>query len=170
MKTWKAYKETYRTESTIFDFARIGDLRGYADLLMRDNALDLNATNGRGYSALMLSVYNGEKDFCEALLRSGADVNSTDSMGNTVLMGAAYKGDIETLLLLLEFGADISLKNKTNMNVRDWAVMFGRHHIITFLDQHYPTQDGASKLINSWRFIKLGMILMLDKLKRKFAP
>ena len=165
MKTWKAYKQTYRIEPTLFDFARIGDLRGFADLLMKDNGLDINATNERGYSALMLAVYNAEKDFCEALLRSGADVNSTDPMGNTVLMGAAYKGDLNIIMLLLDFGADMSLENKTKMKVRDWATMFGRDHVLTFLDQHHPSQKASSRLTNIWRFIKLGLMLMISKLK-----
>lgn len=76
-------------------------MRGYAKPLMRDNALDLNASNVRVYSALMLAAYNDEKGFCEALLCSGADVNSIDNMDNAVLMEAAYKGDIEILSLLL---------------------------------------------------------------------
>ncbi len=46
------------------------------------------------------------------------------------------------------------------MNVRDWAVMFGRQHIISFLEQHYPEQHGASILVNSCRFIQLAMIFM----------
>ena len=67
----------------------------------------------------MLAVYNGEKDFCEALLRCDADVNSIDGVGNTVLMATAFKGQVGIVELLLQFDADISLKNKTNMNVRN---------------------------------------------------
>ena len=75
-------------------------MRGYAKPLMRDNALDLNASNVRVYSAIMLAVIMMKKVF-EALLCSGADVNSIDNMDNAVLMEAAYKGDIEILTLLL---------------------------------------------------------------------
>jgi ankyrin repeat protein len=165
MKNWKAYKKTYRTESTLFDYARTGDLRGFANLLSSNSQLDINAVNERGYSALMLAVYNGEKDFCEALLRCGADVNSVDTMGNTVLMGAAYKGHVDTLALLLAYGANINLENRTKMNVRDWAVMFGRNEVITFLDEHYPSQISSSKIKNIIRFIKLGFMLVQSKFR-----
>lgn len=165
MKNWKAYKKTYRTESTIFDYARVGDLRGFANLLSANPHLDINAVNDRGYSALMLAVYNGEKDFCEALLRAGADVDSIDSMGNTVLMGAAYKAHVDILTLLLAFGANINLENKTKMNVRDWAVMFGRSEVITYFNDHYPSQISSSKIKNIIRFIKLGFILIQSKFK-----
>ncbi|WP_413699429.1 ankyrin repeat domain-containing protein [Psychromonas sp. KJ10-10] len=119
MKNWNDYKKTYRAESDIFDFARTGDLRGFANLLQKNETLDLNATNQKGYSALMLAVYNGERDFCEALLRCGADVHSRDFIGNTVLMGSAYKGDLDIVKLLLQFGANISDTNQTKMTARD---------------------------------------------------
>lgn len=165
MKNWKAYKQTYRTESTLFDYAREGDLRGFANLLSQDAELDINVTNHCGYSALMLAVYNGKKDFCEALLKFGADVNSIDAMDNTVLMGAAYKGDLSIMELLLQFNANITLENKTKMNVRDWAVMFGRIEVLSYLDLHYPSQGSASKMKNIVRFIKLGFILIQSKFK-----
>lgn len=165
MKNWKAYKQTYRTESTLFDYAREGDLRGLANLLSQDTKLDINETNHRGYSALMLAVYNGKKDFCEALLRFGADVNSIDAMNNTILMGAAYKGDVSIVELLLQFNADITLENKTKMNVRDWAIMFGRTEVISYLDMYYPSQGSSSKIKNIVRFIKLGFILIQSKFK-----
>ncbi len=166
MNNWKNYQQTYRTDSDIFDYARTGDLRGFANLLSQHAELDVDAKNNRGYSALMLAVYNGEKDFCEALIRYGADINSTDAMGNTILMGAAYKGDVSLVSLLLQFGADITLENKSKMNIRDWAVMFGRTEVLSFLDDYYPAQQASSRLKNCVRFIKLGFIL----LQSKFLP
>jgi ankyrin repeat protein len=165
MADWKAYKETYRSESTLFDFARVGDLRGLANLLLQGSEIDIDVTNERGYSALMLAVYNGEQDFCEVLLRYGANPDSVDVMGNTVLMGAAYKGDLAILKLLLECGADITLVNKTKMNVRDWAVMYKRTDILLYLDEYYPAQVSSSKLKNMFRFIKLAFILLQNKLR-----
>ena len=165
--SWQNYKKTFRTEGDLFDFARSGDLRGLANLLSESSSFDVNAVNNRGYSALMLAVYNGEKDFCEALLRCGADVNSIDAVGNSVLMAAAYKGEISIVELLFQFDADIALKNKTNMNVRDWAQMFGRKGVLIYLDKNYPEQAKSSKLKNIIRFIKLGVILIRNKFNSK---
>ena len=134
-------------------------------MLSANAGFDVDAVNHRGYSALMLAVYNGEKDFCEALLRCGADVNSIDGVGNTVLMATAFKGQVGIVELLLQFDADISLKNKTNMNVRDWAQMFGRADVFSYLDKHYPSQAASSKFKYILRFIKLGVILIQSKFK-----
>ena len=165
MATWKDYKNTYRAESDIFDFARVGDLRGLANMLSQSSELDVDAKNNRGYSALMLAVYNRENDFCETLLRCGANVDSTDAVGNTVLMAAAFKGNLEMLKLLLEYGASLTLKNKTNMDVRDWASMFGRKEILQYLDTVYPSNISPSKLKNIIRFLKLGFCLLIAKIK-----
>ncbi|GGP68400.1 ankyrin repeat domain-containing protein [Shewanella saliphila] len=165
MTAWKEYKKTYRAEADIFDFARVGDLRGLANMLSQHGELDVDAKNNRGYSALMLAVYNSENDFCETLLRCGANVDSTDAVGNTVLMAAAYKGNLDILKLLLEYGASLTLKNKTNMDVRDWASMFGRKEILQYLDSVYPSNTAPSQLTNIARFLKLGFCLLFSKLK-----
>jgi len=163
MKTWNDYKATYRADADIFDFARQGDLRSFANMLSNNRTIDVNVQNHRGYSALMLAVYNGEKDFCETLLRCGAMSNSTDFSGNTVLMAAAFKGNVDIFKLLLTFGATLTLKNKTNMDVRDWALMFGRTEILQFLDKNYPTEIKASRLKSLFRFIRLGFLLLKEK-------
>ncbi len=166
MKKWNDYKKTYREEPNLFDHARCGDLRGLADLLTENHALDLNMTNHSGYSALMLSVYNNEKDFCEALLRCGADANATDSVGNTLLMAAAFKGNLDIFKLLLEFGAEPLVKNKTGMDARDWATMFGRAEIVQYIDESYPSTP-SSRLNNILKFIKLTLVLLKTKAQLK---
>lgn len=167
MTTWNNYKKTYRTESDIFDFARIGDLRGFANIVSENPNLDLDAKNQKGYSALMLAVYNGEQLFCEALLRGGADVNSRDSIGNTVLMACAFKGNLKLLKLLLHFGAITTYENRTKMNVRDWAKMFKRTEIIQYLDNTFPDVIDTSKFKSIIKFLKLTFIMLKTKMKSK---
>lgn len=164
MKSWNTYKKTFRNEPDIFDYARQGDLRGLANLLTDQPNMDFNAKNHRGYSPLMLAVYNGQDDFCEALLRCGADVNSSDNIGNTLLMSAAYKGNLTLLKLLLQYGASVAVENKSKMTVRDWAVMFKRNDIVTYLDKHYTTQNKPSKFHSLMKFIRLALILLKSKL------
>lgn len=167
MKNWKTYKKTYRIEPNLHDFARTGDLRGLANSLSHSPDIDLDAKNVRGYSPLMLAVYNGQQDFCEALLRCGADVNSTDAVGNSLLMGAAFKGNLHILKLLLRFNANLTLKNKSKMTARDWAVMFKRREIISYLDGLYYTDRSTSKMTSILRFIKLGFILLQTKFQKR---
>lgn len=165
MNNWNSYKETYRSESTVFDFARTGDFRGFANLILEGEEFDINAVDHRGYCALMLAVYNGEKDFCEALLRYGANVNSVDSMGNTVLMGAAFKGNVPIFQLLLSFGADLQRVNKAQMTARDWGIMFARKELVSYLDLHHPSEQSGSKIKNIGRFIKLAFMMLGEKIK-----
>lgn len=147
MKTWTEYKATFPDAPDIFACARAGDLRGLADLLTAIPDLELNVINHRGYSPLMLAVYNGQQDFCEALLRGGADVNSTDSMGNTVLMAAAYKGNREIFELLMRFGADANRVNRSGMTAHDWAIAFGRKDIAALL----AARDGSVRPRARWK-------------------
>ncbi|MBO1256073.1 ankyrin repeat domain-containing protein [Alteromonas sp. 5E99-2] len=170
MKTWSDYKTTFRSESNLLDYARTGDLPGLVHLVTDDPNVDLDMKNARGYSALMLAVYNGEKDYCEALLKLGADVNSMDFMGNTVLMASAFKGNVEILNLLLQYGANTHFKNHTNMNARDWAAMFGRKEAVRFLDKNAPSIDASSKLTNMLRFIQLSVLLLLGKNRKLNHP
>lgn len=136
-------------------------------LLSNDPDLDLDAKNHRGYSALMLAVYNGQRDFCEALLRAGADPNSMDLMGNTVLMASAFKGNLEMVKLLLQHGAAVTYKNHANMNVRDWAVMFGRTEVVEFFDRGETRLDASSRIRTMLRFIKLSALLLWNKRNSK---
>jgi ankyrin repeat protein len=162
---WDKYKATYRTDTDIFDCVRLGDFQTLVNLLSQHPELDLDQKNHRGYSALMLAVYNGQKDCAEALLRCGADVNSCDSMNNTVLMGAAFKGNIEVIELLIQFGADIFRKNKSYMDARDWALMFGRQAALEYLTSLSPEANQASKLKSIFKFISLSLMMLKAKLK-----
>lgn len=158
MKNWNDYKKTFGVPS-LFDFARTGDLQGLAELIQANPQIDLNQKNHKGYSALMLSVYNNQQIFSEALLRGGADPNSKDNVGNSILMGAAFKGNIELINLLLSFGADPMMKNNTGMTALDWARTFGRQEVISFFQEKYQMK-GRSKLDNYFRFLILGCKLV----------
>ena len=147
MKTWIEYKATFPDAPDIFACARSGDLRGLANLLQADPQLDLNQKNARGYSALMLAVYHGQADFCEALLRAGVDVNSTDAMENTVLMAAAFKGNKEIIELLIRYGANAERTNRSGMTAHDWAIAFGRKEIAAVL----ASRAGAPRATPRWK-------------------
>lgn len=163
MRTWKNYKQTF-TEPSIFDFARSGDLAGLADLLHNDPHLELNQKNHKGYSALMLAIYNGQDVFAEALLRGGADPNSKDLVGNTILMGASFKGNIKLIELLISYGADIFLTNDAGMTAYDWAKTFGRKEVMEFLRARSESDlNETSQVKNYFNFIKLCLKLVLKK-------
>src|SRR5262245_17796629 len=96
------------------------------EALLTDEAVDLNARDERGYSALMLAAYCGGLEAAEVLLARGANPNGTDFAGNSVLMGAVFKGHLPLVRRLLEHGADPKLKNAAGLDAFDFALQFGR--------------------------------------------
>lgn len=162
MRSWNDYKKTFPNPS-LFDFARTGDLGGLAQLLEENPELDLDAINHKGYSALMLSIYNGQEIFSEALLRGGADPNSRDFLGNTLLMGAAYKGNAKMIELLLSYGANLRLQNNSGMTAKDWAQMFGRKDVISLIEKIDPEIPSSHFLQNALKFTKLTWFMLKRK-------
>jgi ankyrin repeat protein len=137
MAAWEDYKMTMAGEENIFDEARYGDVGALEAYLL--NGGDIEARNHRGYSLLMLSVYNGHLAATEFLLSKGADYDSVDNSGNSVLMTAAFKGHFEIASLLLEAGADTTLRNHHDMSAADFARLFGRRNILALLREE-PTE------------------------------
>ena len=164
MKTWQEYKTTFPKTPSMFDLARSGDLLGLRDVLLEDSTIDLNQKNSSGYTPLMLAVYNGQSDFCEALLRLGACVESVDNMKNSVLMAASFKGNLEIIKLLLDYGANPLQKNLSSMNAYDWAKMFGRNEVSKFYNEKgFYEEKRYSKIKSTWRFFMLFPILLKNK-------
>lgn len=171
MRTWSDYKKTFRTGPDVFDYARTGDLRGLADLLMSHPETDLNARNHRGFAPLMLAVYHGQRDFCEALLRAGVDADAPDFMDNTLLMAAAFKGNREILDLLVAYGADLTRKNRAGMDAMDWATAFGREEAKLFLQPLLGVRRRRGRLACWWGLVRMacgnGWRLCVEKVARR---
>ena len=62
---------------------------------------DVNQANDRGFTPLILAVYNDNKEAVLSLLKNGANPNAQDKSGNNALMGAAFKGYQEMVDVLL---------------------------------------------------------------------
>ncbi|MDY6814037.1 MAG: ankyrin repeat domain-containing protein, partial [Pseudomonadota bacterium] len=84
------------------EIARRGDVE-VMDVFLTAG-LDVNLTNTRGHSLLMIASYNHQPGMARLLLAHGADPNQPDASGSTPLMGTVFKGDIELAALLLEAG------------------------------------------------------------------
>ena len=134
MRSYNDYLKTKQDEAVLLTASRAGDLGGIARELLAGAKLE--EKNHRGYSALMLAVYNGHYDAALLLIEAGADVNSADKGGNTILMGAAFKGNTELVQLLLRTGADVQRTNYAHQTALDFAKTFGRKNVIPLLEQH----------------------------------
>lgn len=157
MRTWEQYKETFPAEG-IFDWARSGDLKAFAQHMTDNPNFDLDVKNNKGYSPLMLAVYNDQEVFAEALIRCGADVNSTDDADNSILMGACYKGNYSVIRMLLLYGADLNFKNQMGMTAYDWAKMFGHKDILRVIEKSgFKKENGQSLIRSYFNLLRLGL-------------
>jgi ankyrin repeat protein len=157
MGSWREYKKTFSSSENIFQIARSGDAYRLKDFLNSNLKTDINQKNHRGYSPLMISVYNSNHEVSRMLLEEGADPNSSDFSGNTVLMGAAFKGDVELVILLVNRGAKLDRRNNNGITAEQWARGFGRHNVVSILSTNansskFQNMMLAAKII--WGFLK----------------
>ena len=72
-----------------------------------EQGAQVDASNPKGSTALMLAANNGHLQAVKLLLSKGADVNAANENGSTALMVASYKGKLEIAKLLLSKGASV---------------------------------------------------------------
>lgn len=137
MRSWNDYKTSFGSADAFHEAARSGDVLQIARLATQID--DLDQKNAKGYSALMLSAYNGHLEASRYLVSIGADLNSTDPAGNSILMGVAFKGHKDILQFLLQFGANPHHKNRAGQDALQFAQMFGRFECVELL------QTGVAK-------------------------
>lgn len=134
-------------------------------LLLTRPAIDVNALNGAGESALMLAAIAGDLDACTSLLERGAQIDkpgwaplhyaasgpdprivrllldrgaSIDAEapnGSTALMMAAQHGPEATIELLLARGADTQRRNQRGLQAVDLAEQAGRDWLVERLQK-----------------------------------
>lgn len=133
-------------------------------LLLQHPAIDVNALNTAGESALMMAALKGDLAGTKLLLASGAHVNQAgwsalhyaaagprpeivqlllergatvdarSPNGTTPLMMAARYGSEDSVKQLLERGADPKLANQRDLRAADFARLAGRESLAMRLD------------------------------------
>ena len=83
-----------------------------------DHGADVNATDKKKVTALMLACEKGDKDAINVLLDAGADPNIVDGMGATCIHRAVFKGCSKDVLeTIVDHGADINATKKKKVTV-----------------------------------------------------
>ena len=78
-----------------------------------DHGVNVNATNKKGHTALMMASEFGHLDDIHVLLKAGAQPNITDVYGNTCLHFPVIQGrHIEVLEAIIDHGVDVNASNK----------------------------------------------------------
>jgi ankyrin repeat protein len=116
----------------LYNAARRGDVAEIKQLLQHPQ-LDINAQNGKGYTALILATYDDHLDAARALLDAGANPDLQDASGNSALMGVSFKGYANIARLLIERGAALNLTNGNGGTALMFATLFGRNELVKLL-------------------------------------
>ena len=96
---------------------------------------DVNVTDERGYTPLIIAAYNNQPEAVQALLDAGAAIDAKDHSGNTALMGACFKGYTDVATLLIDKGANLNAQHGNGGTALMFAAMFGRNEIVKLLLQ-----------------------------------
>lgn len=119
----------------VFQVARTNDVIAL-EALLATAEIDVNQTDKRGFTPLILAVYNQSYEVAKLLLENGANPNAQDLSGNTALMGASFKAYPEMVDLLLAHKADVNLLNYNQAPALLFAATFGQLEIAKKLLEH----------------------------------
>src|SRR3984957_4869398 len=75
-------------------------------------AVDVNAVEPDGSTALMWATYKGDHELVRALLKAGAKANVTNHFGSSPLAEAVKLGDVDLVRMLLDAHADANSPNE----------------------------------------------------------
>lgn len=124
-----------RLVELFFDAARTGRDDMVPALLHA--GVDIEATDARGHSALVLACYNGQEGAARALLDAGAAPDGRpDHPGHSALMGVAFKGFPTIARLLIERGADTNRQSASGQTALMMAALVDRGEIVDLLIAH----------------------------------
>jgi ankyrin repeat protein len=154
-------------QSLFFDACRQGDLATVEQLYHSDHSL-VNITDVRGFTPLIIAVYNNEVAVTDFLLHKGAAVDAQDASGNTAMMGAGFKGYIALIKRLLDAGANVNQRNFQGATALTFAATFGQLEIAELLlqngaDLNVTDVRGKSPLAHAIIQENEAMIALLEK-------
>ncbi|XP_017146271.1 G patch domain and ankyrin repeat-containing protein 1 homolog [Drosophila miranda] len=87
-------------KSKFFRYAISNKVEEMSQMLITDKAMELNACDVYGWTALMMAACEGAKDAVAWLLHNGAHADVRDKSGNTALTLAMLKGHREVVQIL----------------------------------------------------------------------
>ncbi|MFA0924352.1 ankyrin repeat domain-containing protein [Xanthomonas fragariae] len=111
-----------------FDAAREGRQDMLAEFIR--SHYDLNTRDEKGYTALILAAYHGQRPAVEQLLNAGADPCAQDKRGNTALMGAIFKGELGIAKRLMQADCAPDQRNNAGQTAAMYAALFQRTDVL----------------------------------------
>jgi len=118
----------------IFSAARTNDTTYVKQYVQNQGVID--TANGRGFTPLILAIYNDSYEVAQLLIAKGANVNAQDKSGNTALMGAVFKAYPRMVTLLLGNKVNVNQQNFNGATALVFAATFGQAEIAKNLLAH----------------------------------
>ena len=134
----------------IFDACRRNELEKVERIYQNDPEA-IHVADMKGFTPLILAVYNNSVDVVDFLLKNGAKTEGQDAAGNTALMGVCFKGYKELAQKLVEAGAYVNERNSNGATALTFAATFGHLEIAELLlqkgaDTNVPDSRGKTPL------------------------
>lgn len=151
----------------IFDACRKGDLDRVKKIYDFD-AESIHAEDHKGFTPLILAVYNDNAPVVQFLLEKGAKVDRPDLSGNSALMGVCFKGYKNITKMLIDAGVDVNQRNSNGATALTFAATFGHLEITEMLlkngaDIELRDQRGKSSLDHARLQENEAMIALIEK-------
>ena len=119
---------------TWLHYAAYGDCSKEVLQVIFSHGVDVNATNGKNETALMIACHKGNTDAVHTLLNAGADLNIPDCKGAMCIHHAVVNSCSKDMLeILVNHGADVNATNKKNVTALMLACEKGNKDVISVL-------------------------------------
>ena len=125
------FPDAVPVEEYFFAAARIGDIVLLNEFVQA--GLPIDYANSKGYTALILSAYNGQASTVEWLIEQGANPCAEDKRGNSALMGAIFKGELSIAKRLISADCNANHQNKAGQTPLMFASLFEQTELINAL-------------------------------------
>jgi len=113
------------------DFARQGNVFELSKMI--DAGLNIDLSDNKGNTLLMLASYNNQEDVVTYLIQNNASVDKRNDRGQTPLAGVCFKGYLNIVKILVENGADKYANNGMGATPITFASIFGNKEIYEYL-------------------------------------
>ncbi|HEX8334345.1 MAG TPA: ankyrin repeat domain-containing protein [Segetibacter sp.] len=153
----------------IFEACRKGD-KALVESLYKINPEIIHVTDIKGYTPLIIAVYNNQPEVVTFLLSMGARTEMHDQVGNTALMGVCFRGYKELVAMLIDAGVDINQRNHQGATALTFAATFGHLEIAEILlkrgaDINARDVRGKSPLDHAAIQENWNMVALIEKYK-----
>ncbi|MCW7552819.1 ankyrin repeat domain-containing protein [Endozoicomonas gorgoniicola] len=130
LSTWGSNSQKEANELLDYFFAAARTNNTEVLSTFAEAGFPVDASNQKGYTALMVATYNGQRNAFDYLLKIGANPCLQDNKGNTALMAAIFRGELSMTYRLMQEGCDTAQTNKAGNDAKAFAEVFGRNQIL----------------------------------------